>query len=173
MGKFAVWLLFITTLLAAGDAVVIVGPQAGVDSATGQRPFRQDFSVFKESGPAFDLYIQALYYFMKQNQSDVLSYYQIAGIHGVPFQSWDGVDGTNTQSGYCTHGSILFPSWHRPYLALFEVGLWLAWIDIPSLIVIANSMGLRESHCCCIPNAARSALSRGCEDISNPLLGLG
>lgn len=23
--------------------------------------------------------------------------------------------------GYCTHGSILFPTWHRPYLALFEV----------------------------------------------------
>ena len=23
--------------------------------------------------------------------------------------------------GYCTHGSILFPTWHRPYLSLFEV----------------------------------------------------
>lgn len=24
-------------------------------------------------------------------------------------------------TGYCTHSSILFPTWHRPYLALFEV----------------------------------------------------
>lgn len=26
--------------------------------------------------------------------------------------------------GYCPHGSVLFPVWHRPYLALFEQTLW-------------------------------------------------
>lgn len=26
-------------------------------------------------------------------------------------------------SGYCTHSSVLFPIWHRPYLALIEVSL--------------------------------------------------
>lgn len=25
------------------------------------------------------------------------------------------------QGGFCTHSSILFLTWHRPYLAVFEV----------------------------------------------------
>lgn len=44
----------------------------------------------------------------------------VSGIHGYPFIAWDGVKG-NRQSGYCSHGSTLFPVWHRPFLALFEV----------------------------------------------------
>lgn len=41
----------------------------------------------------------------------------------MPFTTWNGVEplpGTE-RSGYCTHSSVLFPTWHRPYLALFEV----------------------------------------------------
>ena len=34
------------------------------------------------------------------------------------------MSGGGYQPGYCTHSSILFPSWHRPYLALFEQVLW-------------------------------------------------
>ena len=48
----------------------------------------------------------------------------LPGIHGVPFIPWNGVEpveGANN-SGYCTHNSVLFPMWHRPYLALYEVG---------------------------------------------------
>lgn len=45
-----------------------------------------------------------------------------SGIHGRPFQSWDDVNGSgNPNTGYCTHGSVLFPTWHRPYLAVYEV----------------------------------------------------
>ena len=57
------------------------------------------------------------------SQSDRMSYYQIAGIHGVPRQNWDGVGQCSScrgTDGYCTHDSVLFPSWHRAYLALFE-----------------------------------------------------
>lgn len=60
------------------------------------------------------------------------------GIHGRPYTSWDNVGpGVNAPlTGYCTHGecspvaritiltyadSVLFPSWHRPYLVLYEV----------------------------------------------------
>ena len=43
------------------------------------------------------------------------------GIHGYPNLPWDGVTGNGGGVGFCTHGSILFPVWHRPYLALFEV----------------------------------------------------
>jgi tyrosinase len=41
---------------------------------------------------------------------------------------WDGVTG-NTEGrdsgtmGYCPHVSPIFSTWHRPYLALFEVSL--------------------------------------------------
>ncbi|CAD6586306.1 MAG: hypothetical protein ASARMPREDX12_002329 [Alectoria sarmentosa] len=48
----------------------------GVNAVTGQRPFRQEFSTFKNSGPAFDLYILSLQQFQQQNQSALLSYYQ-------------------------------------------------------------------------------------------------
>ncbi|WYZ34407.1 hypothetical protein EsH8_I_000683 [Colletotrichum jinshuiense] len=56
------------------------------------------------------------------DQTEELSWYQIAGIHGVPFVPWNDVPGVpgGEDRGYCTHMSILFPSWHRPYLALYE-----------------------------------------------------
>jgi hypothetical protein len=52
------------------------------------------------------------------------------GIHGMPYMPWN--ESTLPQSvpvlGYCTHNSSLFPSWHRPYVALFEVRiLHLLW----------------------------------------------
>lgn len=70
---------------------------------------------------------------------DKLSWYQIAGnftfavwycpddtglgIHGKPFIAWDEApqEGKSKDKGYCTHNSILFCTWHRPYLLLFEV----------------------------------------------------
>ena len=61
------------------DAVAITGPQGGVSIISGQRPFRQEISTFKNSGPAFDLYILSLQQFQRQNQSALLSYYQVAG----------------------------------------------------------------------------------------------
>lgn len=33
-------------------------------------------------------------------------------------------------AGYCTHASVLFPAWHRPYVALFEQILWTNAQDI-------------------------------------------
>lgn len=45
------------------------------------------------------------------------------GIHGVPFEPWNGVYPTpgNEMAGYCHHTDILFPTWHRAYVALYEV----------------------------------------------------
>jgi tyrosinase len=60
------------------------------------------------------------------SQSDIISHFGIGGIHGLPFKEWDGAGGNkpvsgSDWSGYCTHGSMLFPTWHRPYVALYEV----------------------------------------------------
>lgn len=40
----------------------------------------------------------------------------------MPYESYDGVEGLpgNEQRAYCMHMSVLFLSWHRPYLALYE-----------------------------------------------------
>ena len=41
----------------------------------------------------------------------------------MPFQPWGGVEPVagSEDYGYCHHVSILFPTWHRPYVAMFEV----------------------------------------------------
>lgn len=45
------------------------------------------------------------------------------GVHGVPYVPWqnDPTAGSVTTVGYCTHRSVLFIPWHRPYLMLYEV----------------------------------------------------
>ena len=55
---------------------------------------------------------------MKVDQPKTLSWFSIAGIHGLPYEAWDSSFGTQ-KTGYCTHGSNLFPTWHRAYIALF------------------------------------------------------
>ena len=71
----------------------------------------------------YTLYILAMRQFQNQPQRNMGSYYQVAGIHGVPRTNWDGVGQCSAcagADGYCPHGSILFLGWHRAYLALFE-----------------------------------------------------
>ena len=57
-----------------------------------------------------------------KQETDPVSFYQISGIHGVPFIPWQetSVDTQDPSRGYCTHGSALFATWHRPFVALFE-----------------------------------------------------
>lgn len=124
-------------LFSLSTAFRVTGATEGHNVTSGARPFRLDLESFVTSGPAFDLYIQAMNQMQAMNQSDPLSYFQIAGeniwilswkaadlagIHGYPQVPWDGVQGSNLASpGFCMHGATPFPPWHRPYLALFEV----------------------------------------------------
>lgn len=58
------------------------------------------------------------------SQDSLLSHFQIGGIHGRPYKKWNESGGDSKVGdfgGYCTHGSVLFPTWHRPYVALYEV----------------------------------------------------
>ncbi|EGR46236.1 uncharacterized protein TRIREDRAFT_50793, partial [Trichoderma reesei QM6a] len=102
------------------DAPIVVGrlPSA----SNGSTPLRLEIRDVKADKYRWDLYILALSMFQSVNQDDPLSYYQVAGIHGVPFVTWNGVGPAAgaSQSGYCPHSSVLFPTWHRPYLALYE-----------------------------------------------------
>ncbi|KAF2690201.1 Di-copper centre-containing protein [Lentithecium fluviatile CBS 122367] len=79
----------------------------------------------KKGGEMWNLFLLALAEFQAMDQTIIDSYYQIAGIHGMPWASWDGVEGTTEgkndwNRGYCPHAQVLFGTWHRPYLVLFE-----------------------------------------------------
>ncbi|KAL1954633.1 hypothetical protein VTO42DRAFT_874 [Malbranchea cinnamomea] len=120
-------LIFLIVISGAIDLVVasvnIRGVHGGVNKKTGERPARQDIIKFQTSGAAFDLYLLAFKEFQEESRDGLLSYFQIAGIHGYPYVAWDGVEGSQ-EAGYCLHGSTLFPLWHRPYMALFEQIIW-------------------------------------------------
>ncbi|KUJ19215.1 Di-copper centre-containing protein [Mollisia scopiformis] len=68
------------------------------------------------------LYLQALIALQQTSEDELLSWFQIAGIHGRPFIPWDGIEWNPSapEVGYCPHSSVLFTSWHRIYLALLE-----------------------------------------------------
>jgi tyrosinase len=46
----------------------------------------------------------------------------IGGYHGEPFRG-AGWGSSNYWGGYCNHGNILFPTWHRAYLMRLEQAL--------------------------------------------------
>ncbi|RDA94733.1 hypothetical protein CP533_6784 [Ophiocordyceps camponoti-saundersi (nom. inval.)] len=50
------------------------------------------------------------------------SFFQIAGLHGEPFRG-AGYSSPRWWGGYCNHGNILFPTWHRAYLHRLETAL--------------------------------------------------
>lgn len=84
---------------------------------------RLEIRTLKQKADQWNIYLLAMQAFQAMNQSAPLGWYQVAGIHGVPNIPWDNVQ-ANPKSGgavgYCTHSSVLFPTWHRAYLALFE-----------------------------------------------------
>lgn len=97
-------------------------PVTGIKSG-GVQPRLEVRQLYNTKPNQWNLYLLAMQRFKNQPQDNLKSYYQIAGIHGVPNIPWDGVSqNPNSKSavGYCTHSSVLFPGWHRPYLALFE-----------------------------------------------------
>ncbi|KAF5381295.1 hypothetical protein D9615_008337 [Tricholomella constricta] len=84
--------------------------------------------------------------------SSAATYREIAGIHGLPYSRYsgdpkdtdnshyDGQDKKDTMpspsrfGGYCNHGSVLFPTWHRPYVLLLEQAIGEAAVAIATFI---------------------------------------
>ena len=75
-------------LKAVSATIAITGVQGGVNLITGQRPLRQEFSNFQNSGAAFDLYILSFQQFVQMNQTNEVSYYQVAGMY-LPIYDFD------------------------------------------------------------------------------------
>ncbi|KAH6869516.1 hypothetical protein B0T10DRAFT_418433 [Thelonectria olida] len=104
-------------------------------------PSRLDISKFFPPendflGRQWTLLVLALERFKAMKVDERLSYFQVAGIHAYPLQSWDGAppphpdptrhvpDGADPYGGYCNHNTVAFPTWHRPYMLLFEQLIW-------------------------------------------------
>ena len=119
------------------------GVFSGQDPGTKQWPMRQEITSFASSKEMWDLYVQALLEFQDSDPENPTSFYQIAGIHGYPRAPWDNVGGSGN-AGFCMHNSVLFPIWHRPYLALYEVCV-IGPLRLP-LIVLAKSFELHTKN---------------------------
>ena len=80
----------------------------------------------------WNIFVLGLARFQQTNQSDITSYYSIAGIHGRPYIPWDNVPPAPgiANPGYCAHVLNIFLAWHRPYLALFEQTLYQHIIEV-------------------------------------------
>ncbi|KAK0670708.1 putative tyrosinase [Cercophora samala] len=100
------------TMVVRGDA----GKQAG------DVQVRREIRELEQDRDVWTLYLLGMSMMQFTDQTLPTSWYGITGIHGMPHQTWGGVRPTpgNEETGYCTHSSILFPTWHRPYLALYE-----------------------------------------------------
>ncbi|KAH9989732.1 tyrosinase [Russula compacta] len=106
--------------------IVITGAQGGhTEGADAPNRLEINDLVKPENHDLFSLYIQALTVLYSTPQSDSVSHFSIGAIHGLPYQQWESAGGTDPDpgsewGGYCTHGTVLFPTWHRPYIALYE-----------------------------------------------------
>jgi len=129
--------------------VVITGAQGGL-TAGAVAPNRLEINDFvhPDNIEQFSLFVQALskpsFVFYQSPslsidrrtlavlyctpQKESLSHFGISAIHGLPYVQWEGAGGNKhfkgrEFGGYCTHASVLFPTWHRPYVALYEAGI--------------------------------------------------
>ncbi|KAF2445573.1 Di-copper centre-containing protein [Karstenula rhodostoma CBS 690.94] len=118
----------LSDLLRREDGIFSVLGIAGLGEST-IYPRLEIRDLEKNHPDQWNVFLLGLQRFQAIDQNDKLSYFQIAGIHGRPFVPWDGVKGDgyywSRYSGYCTHDSNIFPTWHRPFLALFEEVLYL------------------------------------------------
>ncbi|KAN0140456.1 Common central domain of tyrosinase domain containing protein [Lactarius tabidus] len=104
--------------------IVITGAQGGLQQGAAA-PNRIEINNFVKTGKPFSLYIQSLIAMFQTPQTNSTSHFSIGGIHGLPYAEWEGSGGAqpvkgSQWGGYCTHGCVLFPTWHRPYVALYE-----------------------------------------------------
>lgn len=53
---------------------------------------------------------------------DPHSFFTLGGFHGEPFRG-EGATDPHWWGGYCEHGTVLFPTWHRAYLHTVERAL--------------------------------------------------
>lgn len=83
---------------------------------------RELIVLHQNGGQELNNFIRALRGIQRLPVTDENSFFNIAGTHGEPFRKRDG-DWRFWWGGYCNHGTVLFPAWHRALLFRFEQAL--------------------------------------------------
>lgn len=109
----------------------------GIDTRdSNSRPYiRQDIDKWyadqienkKRNRIQLTLFVEALALIQERPLENELSYFRLAAIHAAPWCEWNGVQqpsviDPNGLAGYCVHNNYTFPTWHRVYILLYEVG---------------------------------------------------
>lgn len=107
------------------NPIPITGVQAGV-GPNNQTPQRLEINDHLSNSDRKNLLLLGLERMQGYDTTDLKSWFQVCGIHGRPYTPYNGEgDGQGRKpGGYCTHSSVLFLTWHRPYLALYEQVLY-------------------------------------------------
>ncbi|KAI0725255.1 photo-regulated tyrosinase [Fomitopsis betulina] len=113
-------------------------------------PNRLELRDFVQDTKMFSLFIQALDVLYQRPLEDKFSWAALSGIHGAPYVQWGNSGDRNPPSerpfaGYCTHGSVLFPTWHRAYVALFEQAINEVAIQIAGRYIVNAPMWLEAA----------------------------
>jgi len=143
--------------------IAITGP-CGADGACGSGRTsypRLEIRELNKNADQWNLYILGMERFQAMDKNDPLSYYQIAAVHGRPYRTWNNFPTPLVnQAGFCPHSNVLFGSWHRPYLAVFEV----RWIESPSIPNMADvDTSKRGTNACSkwLPSSHRASGNDG------------
>ncbi|KAI4668713.1 uncharacterized protein J4E78_002541 [Alternaria triticimaculans] len=92
---------------------------------------RLEIRTLARNADQWNLYLLGMERFMGKDKDDMLSYYQVSGVHGRPFQTWNNFPAPLlNQQGFCPHGGSLFGSWHRPYLAIYEQAWYQSVMEV-------------------------------------------
>ncbi|KAI0318086.1 common central domain of tyrosinase-domain-containing protein [Amylostereum chailletii] len=116
---------------------IVTGASITLKPKDSRSPNRLDIYDLVKDPVQFSLYVQAIAAMYAVDQSKATSYFQLAGIHGMPYEPWAG-SRKGYEDGYCVHGTVLFPTWHRPYIALFEQALQRHAIDIAETYTVPD-----------------------------------
>lgn len=151
-------------------------PITGITTG-GVQPRRELNTWAKQNPIQLSLFIQALRIFVSMDINDQLSYFRVAGIHGLRATSWDSdplpadvikeypPDYANSQTGditpefYCPHQTLIFTTWHRAYMLLFEQRLW----EIMTKQIVARSRTLPPKR-----NGCRKPTTGACHTGTGP-----
>ncbi|KAL9053666.1 MAG: hypothetical protein Q9162_004617 [Coniocarpon cinnabarinum] len=105
----------LATPVAAQQSTAITG------APDGQVQPRLEIRQMEASNPdQWNLFLLATAQFQNTSHEDIMGWYQLAGIHGMPYEPWNGVSGTNPGQGYCPHSMAIFICWHRAYTLAWE-----------------------------------------------------
>ena len=144
------------------------------EPAGGEKPLRVRRSVRElqkmydagDKEPLEDL-IRAWRGIQALEPDDYHSFFVIAGYHGEPFRDQERAASPEYWGGYCNHGNVLFPTWHRLYVLRLEQALQTIVPDVMMPYWDETSEETREHGIPSVLTDEKFVLDG--EEIDNPL----